>query len=493
MAIFPPDQRQAIQPNNPLFNTFPLNAVTAVDFEIQDLQASAGSGNQFELNRASGIVISPYHVLTAAHVVYSDDNFDDENNPIFRYLHTKIQVTTSANERNLGNNFQVGISQITNNTFDPYFFKDENGNDFRDTNDDNLDIALLRTNQTDPLLTEDRVIGLIAFVNPEDAVGLTAETAGYPADNVSAPIFNNSGRKSRDLVLAPGDSALGSITEITGERIFRTNQNVDVFGGQSGSGVWHSYEGEALRVLGVFNLGDIEAGPLNSNGGALITLDAYQQIIEQIETDLGTENAHLLPENLIIGSNREEDAVNPIVGTYRRERIIGQDRDDDIRGEGADDRIEGNNGEDFLDGGAGNDTVSGGQDNDELFGGGDQDILFGGGDNDEIFGGEGNDTLDGEQGNDILNGGLNDDLLFGGSGEDFLDGSLGNDQLFGGAENDRLFDDSGENELDGGTGVDQALFSGTLTDYDFGRIIYRPTDPTNPSIVAPVFSLLRWC
>ncbi|MBE9046213.1 hypothetical protein IQ255_17675 [Pleurocapsales cyanobacterium LEGE 10410] len=49
-------------------------------------------------------------------------------------------------------------------------------------------------------------------------------------------------------------------------------------------------------------LGVHESGNQFFNSGVLITKDIYDNIINQIEADLGTTNADQLPENAIIGS-----------------------------------------------------------------------------------------------------------------------------------------------------------------------------------------------
>lgn len=239
MSIFEPDQRQIIQPSDDEFSEFPFLAVAAIDTQIGKINLS-GNVEVSENFQGSGIAITPVHFLTAGHVVY-DNEAEDKNaaDPI------ASRVTVSAEQQDL-------VSRTIGSPADP----DANvsrtnihflANNFTITNDDNDDIALLRTNL--PLLPEDQVVGLIAFVDPKDAIGFDVETAGYPDDNASPPPILDrngqpgSGKKGRDLVVAPGlDFPLGKVKTTQDPKLFFLNQDVDLWDGQSGSGVWHSYE-----------------------------------------------------------------------------------------------------------------------------------------------------------------------------------------------------------------------------------------------------------
>ena len=177
--------------------------------------------------------------------------------------------------------------------------------------------------------------------------------AGYASDNVSADIKGNSGKKDRDLVLAPGDGT-GKIVNAFGNRIFYS-RNIDGATGMSGGLIWHKLEGDKERVLGVHAYGNKMLG----NQGVLITTDIYDKIMTQIEEDSGTGNANELPENAIIGSDtrptyshipgfsfKGNNGNDYIHGSYRKERIMGRSGNDRIFGGGADDRLEGGDGVD---------------------------------------------------------------------------------------------------------------------------------------------------
>jgi hypothetical protein len=324
---------------NNLPENHPILAVTTVDVKYT---------NSAPNNHGTGIVIAPNHVLTAAHVVSSNLLGFSQTTP-------KVRVTISKEEDSL-------VSRTINappidgtppadpidNVENIYFLAD-----YKNTQSAEDDIALLQTNNE--LLDASNVMGLIAFMNPKDAIGFTIRTAGYPADNSSIP--GSSGDPGRELVTSPGlNQSPGKIIRATSGKYVSFSETVDATLGQSGSGVWHTDSMNKSRVLGVFTNAVLNANNPGVNlfqyrdGGTLITEDIYQKIIHQMVLDSGTANADLLPENAIIGSNRRffSNGDDEIFGTYRRERIIGNDGNDTIRGAGANDRI---------DGGEGNDTA----------------------------------------------------------------------------------------------------------------------------------------
>ncbi|MGB6169582.1 MAG: Calx-beta domain-containing protein, partial [Geitlerinemataceae cyanobacterium] len=265
---------------------------------------------------------------------------------------TRLRSTISAQEDALRSR-DIGVNFIDppDNVIIPVNFLA----DFQATGASENDIALFTTR--DAQLPASDVIGLIAFVNPLSARGLTIDTAGYPGDNVESNIPGNSGEDSRDFVRSPGAAESPGIIEDAGlNRKFFYSPNVDTAGGQSGSGVWHTLAGDNIpRVLGVHTQGaggDYRFGPdfLKRNSGVLITTDIYNNIVAQMAADSGTANANLLPENAIIGSDPifipsvgvfGDDFIR---GSYRKERILGQGGDDQIFGGGANDRLEGGRG-----------------------------------------------------------------------------------------------------------------------------------------------------
>ena len=237
MTVFEPDLRRIIQPTDDEFTDFPFSTVAAIDTQIGIVDPS-GNDEVVDDFEGSGIAITPVHFLTAGHVVYDDEaNNPNEANPI------AARVSISAKQKDL-------VSRIIGNPQDPGANVDRTditflANDFRVTDDNNDDIALLRTQLPIPIGTP--VIGLIAFVDPKDSIGFNVRTAGYPADNVSQPILDGDGKPGsgeigRDLVAAPGlKFPEGKVQTTKSPRLFFVNQDVDLWDSQSGSGVWHSY------------------------------------------------------------------------------------------------------------------------------------------------------------------------------------------------------------------------------------------------------------
>jgi Ca2+-binding RTX toxin-like protein/V8-like Glu-specific endopeptidase/uncharacterized protein YegL len=299
-------------------NTFPLNAVVAIDTTFP-----TGSGY------ASGITIAPNHVLTAGHVVFSGGSTSSMTG-------TTISTNIAA----------IATRTATPNVVNQYFLKNFTAPNAPSSSD----IALLQTNNFS--VTAANSLGLIAFVNPTSANGLTINTAGYPGgpNNPSGAGFTGT-----TLVLSPGAGAGTIASTVNNGRFFYSN-NVDTEVGQSGSGVWHVLAGDTTpRVLGVHTSGtgtDASGTTLTQNGGVLITTDVYDTIVNQIALDSGTSNTSALPENALVGSNRNFALTTPItgddtiIGSYRRERILGGSGDDRLFGGGADDRLEGGDGVD---------------------------------------------------------------------------------------------------------------------------------------------------
>ena len=307
------------------FGKFPHSAITILDSYVQGV-----------FSIGTGILVSPNHILTAAHNTYHKDGYGNGG--------TQFYISADVNTpKDIG--FTLGSDQNTNEDVN-YLAGYDKGKSQSD------DISLLTTTETS--ITAKDAIGIIAFVNPETAKGFNIKMAGYASDNVSADIKGNSGKEGRDLVLAPGDEEkTGKIVSAYGNKIYYS-RDVDAATGMSGGPIWHKLEGDKERVLGVHAYGS----GLLGNSGVLITTDIYDKIMTQIEEDSGTGNADELPENAIIGSDNftfserigssvKIDGGNDYIhGSYRKERILGRSGNDRIFGGGADDRLEGGDGVD---------------------------------------------------------------------------------------------------------------------------------------------------
>jgi Ca2+-binding RTX toxin-like protein/uncharacterized protein YegL/V8-like Glu-specific endopeptidase len=306
MSVIGIDQRTSTT----AYSTFPLSVATTVDVGFQEPWGS-------------GIAIGPNHVLTAGHVSFEPSLTPPAISP--------QRVVLSSNEdalvsRRIGADPADPPANVANQNF----LKGYDANPVLAN-----DIALLTTSTA--LIPAASAIGLISFLDPDDAAGLTVDLAGYPGD-----IANG-----RDLVSAPPGPITG--TQANG----RMRYEIDTAGGQSGSGVWHVLDGDSdPRVLGVHTHGTgqsalVAALPLigRDNGGTLITQEVYDGIAAQMAADAGGGLAALaadLPENAIVGSGGD-DAV---IASWREERVLGGDGDDALAGGGADDRLEGGDGTD---------------------------------------------------------------------------------------------------------------------------------------------------
>ena len=421
-----PDDRIII-PSESL-NIFPYSTVAAVDIGRVNLSAS-------------GIIIAPNYVLTAGHNAFIP--LTKTSNKI-----KGLRVTVSTELENLNERIIGDAGDPDPNIDPPYIFP----KDYNETLSYEDDIALLKADNT--LLDANEVIGLLAFVDSRDAKGLTIETAGYPKDNQSIPGNDPLASLQRDVVSATGTVKGASILF---DQLIDYSQTVDTFAGQSGSGVWHTLEGDEPRVLGVHLLGANQDNP-TSNSGILITTDIYNNIMAEIESSAGIGNADELPENAIIGSEIGDE----IVGSYRKERILGNEGNDTLLGHGEKDRLEGGEGDDLLDGGLG-------EDYDDLKGDAGNDVLLAGAGNDLLTGGADNDILDGGVGNQ-------DSAFFSGSFSEYNyeeknDGSIIFDHV----------DGTGEDGTDTLRGVEWGLFQDEAQ--DLGNLLSNSEEETVTRII----------
>ncbi|MEO1673231.1 MAG: VWA domain-containing protein, partial [Cyanobacteria bacterium J06631_2] len=358
----------------------PLHAVVAVDVvKNNDLDIGEGVGS----NQGSGIAISPYHILTAAHVAVDRKAAritlakDVPNLPI-RPI-TRFPLSDANANRSSGGTLG-GDTRYNGKTRDGY------------------DLGLITLSNGESIIDSSRSVGLLAFENPDDAQDYTVTTAGYPAfvteDDVD--VSNNARHILRDddgnplIVESNGPislqgtdaqvlfTATGTIDEVLNNGILRVSNTLDGEPGQSGSGYWTTLEGDEPRVLGVVsfqNFGSTRFGVDSDFGednfAASIDTDFYDRLVEKMRNRLDKNSGNDLPENAIIGSDENDE----IEGTYRRERILGNGGQDTISGGEADDRLEGGAGYDVLSGGKGKDLLQGDGANDYLNGGeGDNDV-----------------------------------------------------------------------------------------------------------------------
>lgn len=293
-----------------------------------------------------------------------------------------------------------------------------------------------------------------------DLVGTTVTTAGYPGDLSS---------DGSVMVTASGtvDGTIGS------SRIYYDG-TLDTYGGQSGSPLWVTVNGEAV-IVGVHT-----TGGTTYNAGTVVTSTLNDLIEEWTGDELDPSVA----------------SVTAVSGTSGADAMTGSAADDELRGLDGDDGISGGAGADLIYGNRGADLLSGGDGADTMLGGQNQgpastdgayrsgiETLYGGNGGDQIYGNVGSDQLYGEDGADILYGGQDGDVLYGGGDADRLFGNLGDDTLLGGDGGDTLVGGSGDDLLygdgalsstgagtdtiDGGDGVDTAVYLNARSNYSF--------------------------
>jgi len=290
-------------------NVFPNSAVSNVAINF--------SGSGFG---GSAMMVGPRHAITAGHNAYDADTNTNAS---------ALTVTPGLN--NTAPPF-FGPGNVTNVNFLKGYNTSETPSD---------DIALFTLGTA--FNPTGGVAGLTAFVDPDDADGRSVATAGYPISSSTS----GDGRLQYQ--------ASGSIVDTSAAGRMYYSLSMDTEGGQSGSGVWETMADDpTLRVIGVHAYGTgqnqfvaLATGARNS--GVLIDKASYDDIVEQMENDVGIGDADTLPENAIIGTDAFLGIFggdDEIEGSYRKERVIAGSGDDGIRGAGADDRIEGGAGVD---------------------------------------------------------------------------------------------------------------------------------------------------
>ncbi|MEM7759973.1 MAG: Calx-beta domain-containing protein, partial [Cyanobacteria bacterium P01_A01_bin.40] len=370
------------------FNIDGINAVVGIDLPLS-AQVERDSNSEVVTDTGTGSLISPYHVLTAGHVIFGTQQASE------------VKVRLGQNAADLDSRTRTPLSSgnfDASGTDLSYPLPGYNGG----TGGNDLGLITLNESTGEP----SQYIGLVTFVDPQDADNLAVTTAGFPGvvevgefatnEDGSLNIEDSTSKNAQFLITdennVPSEflqtlrrrfyitdavkmfTASGTIDSVNSEGQLNFSATLDGEAGQSGSGYWTYLEGDSEpRVLGVYS-GDRPGGLLlDSNIGALISTEAYDNIVTTMQPLLDENDitGNALPENAIVGSNQSDE----IEGTYRRERILGNVGQDTISGGDADDRLEGGFGNDTLNGGEGNDRLQGDNGNDDLDGGeGDIDV-----------------------------------------------------------------------------------------------------------------------
>lgn len=309
----------------------------------------------------SGVLIDAQFVLTAAHVIFAPVS-SDPNTPNLKSS-PGARISFADDVPNVNPIRAVSSSTpIAKDTVD-YELNTQNGRTrvlpgnnilFNGVNNifSDYDFGLLNLAEDTSDSSESvKPLGIVAFVNPEDAIGLNIFTAGYPGTvsivdaDISKnfqfilikengdPVVDNLGDFSTNATVM--FRADGSIVDIENENFkkdFVLSQTVDAEPGQSGSGILTFLDGN--RNLITPSSEPLVAGVLSfvtedNVVTAAIDKPVYDNIVAEIGRVQGTENGNDLPENAIFGKNVNFSNVDDIVGTYRRERILGLGGNDD--------------------------------------------------------------------------------------------------------------------------------------------------------------------
>ncbi len=341
MSILGPDNRSLVTD----FSASPFDAIVAVDALYSNLSLLG-----------SGVLVSPSHVLTAAHVVAENAN---NIAPVFRVTHSSevpnLPPSEFSNGRASRSDVPVDASEFNASRADVTLL-DTNWFEGGGPND----LALISLDA--PLISPADAVGPIAFEDISDRLGLSISTAGYPLV-VEFENFNKS--INEPFVLRDEDgnavvtgtfyggeaytsastlmSARGFI-DLANSNAFSFSETIDIEGGQSGSGIFS--ELQSTGITGVVGVVSYQNG--FDNFGAGITLDYFSRISNVIFSDISPIAARSFSQQLSVASIVGSDRGTEIVGTQRREIISGNGGDDRLVGAAGDDTLDGGDGIDFA-------------------------------------------------------------------------------------------------------------------------------------------------
>ena len=262
--------------------------------------------------------------------------------------------------------------------------------------------------------TTDVDIPMLIYADANDAAG-SLTTYGFPVDG---------GYDGTVMVEEIGTLVANSHQTIaTGNgdaTVLVSSIGMQVYSGQSGSGVWltNDVDGDGLQetyLAGIVSLDVQYVGGLHATGFEPMG-DVYAALGSTID-DAGLSADDFARATLVSGQSLGS-AFTEVTGTSLHEYILGSVNSDTLSGMDGDDLLKGEDGADNLYGGKGFDTLIGGEGDDLL------------------EGGNGTDDLQGDAGADTLIGGQGRDVLSGGAGADRLEDGKGVDRMTGGADAD---------------------------------------------------------
>lgn len=237
-----------------------------------------------------------------------------------------------------------------------------------------------------------------------------------------------------------GDATIDDVGFTILTRNFNSPTESNTAPGDDGAPGFISVDGR-LFIAGVFSTND-QANAALGDEAIDTRVDNYEDWIDSIVAMVFPPNPF---GNLTIDGGDGDDTIN------------GGDGNDVLSGSDGDDVFVPWIGDDTIDGGDGNDTVDADEGNDVILLGDGDDSALGGAGNDTINGGDGADTIVGEDGDDSILGGARADVLRGDGGTrltrdgaDTIRGNSGEDTIVGGGGSDLLNGGSGADVIDAG-------------------------------------------
>ena len=242
--------------------TYPWNMIGWISSEWSRNSQSGGS-----LGGTGALFLSPYHVLTAAHLVWDKAEFETSGNG---YASTvTINFGQTGQERFYGTARMTSMMTFNGYTTDSNWKWDSDSKEWDSLSSD-YDLALI---------TLDRNIGdhIGHFgYDTNSYKGLNINSAGYPADLANRWAWENGYHVPfEDTANVDLYRVFGPVTDVVGQTL---RYQIDTSGGQSGSPVWRYDSDSGNRYL----VGVHVVGSSSYNVAAQLTLGKIDTIENEI-------------------------------------------------------------------------------------------------------------------------------------------------------------------------------------------------------------------
>lgn len=232
------------------------------------------------------------------------------------------------------------------------------------------DVAIIHTDDATAI-----DLPMLVYADPSDAEG-SLSTFGFPSQGGfdGATIVQEDGTQSTNghinVTLADGQVF----------DVLVSSAGAQVFGGQSGSGVWLTNDVDGDGRLETYLAGIVTldiALPIGQPAIGYEPLgDVYAALAEMLANT--GESADAFARATLVSGQTLGSAETSVTGSLLHEDLIGSVNADILSGLGGDDVLFGQEANDTLDGGAGNDRLWGDAGTDRLIDGAGKDNLYGG-------------------------------------------------------------------------------------------------------------------